>query len=181
MSHGHTQGFSAFAASWPVQSRSRSFLGSNQNSGSCFAQSGLHFLEAESEKRDLLSAKRVALSPKVGKCSRVCPESLCRWPRFCEHLRPALRNAGRALGFCGQKKVRPGLRLRGSKKVDLLEILRMGFSIVENVPTPCGIIFKLCTASQLPYRAKSKKSTQHIENPSFTVFSLLDHVGAIPY
>ena len=100
-----------------------------------------------------------------------------------EHLRPALRKAGRALGFSGLEKLRPALRLRGSEKNrgNKKKVLKMRFSIVENVPTPCDIIFKLCAASQLPYGAKSKNWTNNIKIPSFTVFSLLDHVGAIPY
>ena len=69
-------------------------------------------------------------------------------------VRPALRKAGRALG----------VGLGGSKKRRKMKVLRMKFSIVENVPTPRGIIFKLCTASQLPYRAKSKFSAKQLFN-----------------
>ena len=148
----------------------------------------------------LASAKRVAplfwglkkkVRPALRNAGRAFPQSGQVWgslPRVLVSLASFLRASatgfaqrGSRLGILRPKKVRPGLRLRGSKKVDFLKVLRMGFSIVENVPTPCGIIFKLCTASQLPYRAKSKNWTKNIENPSFTVFPLLDHVGAIPY
>ncbi len=53
------------------------------------------------------------------------------------------------------------------KKMSKNKVLRMKSCIVENVPTPCGIIFKLCTASQLPYRAKSKNRTKKYENSGF--------------
>jgi hypothetical protein len=36
-------------------------------------------------------------------------------------------------------------------------ILRMRFSIAENVRTPCDIIFIISRASQLPYNKKTKK------------------------
>ena len=41
------------------------------------------------------------------------------------------------------------------RKSQKMKVLRMKFSIVENVPTPRESIFKLSTASQLAYRAKS--------------------------
>ena len=50
-----------------------------------------------------------------------------------------------------------GGRLENGRKSVKMEVLRMKFPIVENVPTSRESIFKLCTASQLPYRAKFKK------------------------
>ena len=50
-----------------------------------------------------------------------------------------------------------GGRLENGRKIQKLEVLRMKFSIVENVPTPWESIFKLFPASQLPYRAKIQK------------------------
>ena len=98
-----------------------------------------------------------------------------------KHLRPALRKAGHALGFSGLEKLRPALWLRGPEESQKIKVLRMGFSIVENVPTPCGIIFKLCTASQLPYGAKSTIWSTNTKILSVSVFSLLAHVGATRY
>ena len=43
----------------------------------------------------------------------------------------------------------------------------MKFSIVENVPTPRESIFKLCTASQRPYTAKSKKYRKKLRKFDF--------------
>ena len=45
----------------------------------------------------------------------------------------------------------------GVGKSEKMKVLRMRFSIVENVPTSRGIIFKISRGSQRPYRAKSKK------------------------
>ena len=58
-----------------------------------------------------------------------------------------------------------GLRLKWgkgqfwSKNDKKIKVLRMGWPIVENVPTPCGIIFNLFRGSQL-------KSGEKIKNPS---------------
>ena len=46
-------------------------------------------------------------------------------------------------------------KCRKSRKI---KVLRMRFSIVENVPMSDDIIFKLSRGSQRPYGAKSKKS-----------------------
>ena len=48
----------------------------------------------------------------------------------------------------------------GQQKCRKTKVLRMKFSIVENVPTPWESIFKLFPASQLPYRAKIQKIQQ---------------------
>ena len=53
----------------------------------------------------------------------------------------------------GVKLGRSGI-VKNSQK---MKVLRMKFSIVENVPTSDDIIFKLSPASQLPYNAKIKK------------------------
>ena len=50
--------------------------------------------------------------------------------------------------------------------------------------TPSGIILEICTASEIPYTAKSKQIAETYwvyENTRFYIFPLLDHVGAIPY
>lgn len=54
----------------------------------------------------------------------------------------------------------------------------MRFSVVENVPTPCDIICKLCTASQLSYTAKYKIIV-NIKIIDFVVIPLADQVGAM--
>ena len=46
------------------------------------------------------------------------------------------------------------------------------YSISENVPTPDNIIFKLCTASQLPYNAKFKKIRKLIKFDFLYIFSV---------
>ena len=56
----------------------------------------------------------------------------------------------------GQEAQKMGTRLNKIKKN---AVLRMGISISENVPMPCGILFSISRASQLPYMTKSQKST----------------------
>ena len=131
--------FAAFAASWPVQSRSRSFWG--VASGRCDLPCGTTCDYICCFSCFFASARRVAL-PFLG---------------HLEKVRPALRKAGRALGDLLLEKLRPALRLRGSNKCQKMKVPRMKFSILENAPTPRESIFKLCTASHRPYMAKSKK------------------------
>ena len=60
----------------------------------------------------------------------------------------------------------------GSKNRQKKKVLRMRFSIVENVRTPSEIVFIISRGLQLPYGAKSKKSKiliKHLKTPYFTV------------
>ena len=50
-----------------------------------------------------------------------------------------------------------GGRLENGRKNKKMKVRITKFPIVENVPTPRESIFKLCAASQLPYRAQFKK------------------------
>ena len=54
------------------------------------------------------------------------------------------------VGEMGVKLGRSGNGLKETK----IQVLRMAFSIVENVPTAHESIFELCPVSQRPYRAK---------------------------
>ena len=61
---------------------------------------------------------------------------------------------------CGpqcSEKLEISKRDRKSRKI---EVLRMKFSILENVPTPRERVFKLCTASQRPYKCQIQKHTR---------------------
>ena len=94
---GLIHGFVAFAASWPVQSGSRSLLGVTSDRcdllcaktsimylllllllGQCKAGRA-RFLGVTSDRCDLLCAKRVALIPLVGKFPQVSLDSLGCW------------------------------------------------------------------------------------------------------
>ena len=56
-----------------------------------------------------------------------------------------------------------------------MKVIRMRFSIVENVPMSDDIIFKISRGSQRPYGAKSKKSDY------LPIFVLLDPSLLSPY
>ena len=59
---------------------------------------------------------------------------------WCLHFPKALvRNESRRTAS-PKKELDEG---RGSKNSQKIKVLRMGWPIVENVPTPCGIIFNL--------------------------------------
>ena len=133
--HGDIQRFFAFATTWPLQSRSRSFF------------------EVKSGKCDLLCAKQVALSSRVTTFQTLLTlrgqDSESNDP-YLGRVRPALRKAGRTLA----------IGLRGSKKCRKMKVPRMTFAIVENVPTSWESIFKLFPTSQCPYSAKLKILTK---------------------
>ena len=63
--------------------------------------------------------------------------------------------------FGGGGKVKNGQKMK---------VLRMRFSIVENVPTPRGSILNLFRGSQLKSGAKSKNWSKFIKNPDFPYF-----------
>ena len=76
------------------------------------------------------------------------------------------------MGFPGVfiESARGKIRGRGVKNGEKMKVLRMRFSIVENVPTPCGSILNLFRRSQLKSGAKSKNWSKFIENPDFPYF-----------
>ena len=52
------------------------------------------------------------------------------------------------------------------------KVLRMRYSIVENVRTPCGILLNISRPSQLPYNKKSKNTPIFINFVIFPRFSV---------
>ena len=73
-------------------------------------------------------------------------------------LRMFLDRSGLIIGPCHGHFFLPswenGRRVGNSPKSRKMKVLRMAYSIVENVPTARESIFELCPASQCPYRAK---------------------------
>ena len=81
------------------------------------------------------------------------------------------------LGLVSTRKLIAGSkscdRARMVEKTQKMKVIRMKFSILENVPIPRGSILELGRASQLPYRAKIKKSYQHLINSiNFPIFPI---------
>ena len=84
-------------------------------------------------------------------------------------LRIFLDRSGLSIGPCHGHFLLPswenGCRVGNSPKSRKMTVLRMPYSIVENVPTPRESIFKLFPASQRPYGAKNQKWTENPTNP----------------
>ena len=70
-------------------------------------------------------------------------------------------------GECKGENAGGGGEVKNGQK---MKVLRMRFSIVENVPTPCGSILNLFRGSQLKSGAKSKNWSKFIKNPDFPYF-----------
>ena len=106
------------------------FLGPPGKSATCLAQGGRAF-------------------PEVGKFHKSPKTPHFFGLRFkrnsvnLENLRPALRKVGHTLKGSLLDKLRPALRLREPKKSKKIKVIRIKFSILENVPTPCGSILSL--------------------------------------
>ena len=62
-----------------------------------------------------------------------------------------------------------------------MKVLRMAYSIVENVPTPRESIFKLFPASQHPYRAKNQKWTENPTHLFINISPISPRVGGMGY
>ena len=68
---------------------------------------------------------------------------------------------------------------KGQKKSTKMEVLRMEFSIVENLSGLQGSIFILFRGPYLNSREKSKKYSNFIIFPDFPLFPLFPHVGPL--
>ena len=74
-------------------------------------------------------------------------------------------------GEMGRSKMR-GRDEGGVKNDQKIKVLRMGWPIVENVPTSCGIILNLFRGPQLNPGQKSKNPFIFIQIPDFPYFSV---------
>ena len=110
---------------------------------------------------DLQDVQQVGRAPEILQIWTLLATNLpaqLHFRGFAEVARPAGRPAGR-VGYFGVHFGTSGWEGRERvKKSRKMKVLRMKSSIVENVPTPDDIIFKLCTASQLPYNAQTRKN-----------------------
>ena len=68
----------------------------------------------------------------------------------------------------------------GVKNDQKIKVLRMGWPIVENVPTSCGIILNLFRSPPLNPRKKSKNQCIFIQFPDFPYFPVFSLFAISP-
>ena len=114
-------------------------------------------------------------SQMLPRCLPDDPQVLCERSRGISCIsihrilfRICLDKSGLSIGTCRGHFLLPSWKnrcqVRNDTKSRKNKVLRMAYSMVENVPTPSESIFKLCPASQLPHTAKSEEQTTKTAN-----------------
>ena len=98
-------------------------------------------------------------------------------------FRICLDKSGLSIGPCHGHFLLPSWKNRcqvgSGTKSQKMKVLRMAFSIVENVPTPRESIFELFPASQRPYGAKNQTWTENQTKSFINIFLCISYIPCL--